>query len=99
MGRGRGRGKPPPPEDDAPPLPVGRGRGRGLASSAPASAPPSIPANPKPALEEPPAKKQHMSWPGQKEEAPKEEKREREAWEYLKKDEFGTANFFSFDSF
>jgi hypothetical protein len=43
-----------------------------------------------------------MLWPGEKiedEDDSKKPKKAPEAWEYLKKDDFGTGNFFSFDSF
>lgn len=50
----------------------------------------------------PPAKDEPMLWPGEltvQEEDEKKAKKAPEAWEYIKKDEFGAGNFFSFDSF
>lgn len=43
-----------------------------------------------------------MLWPGERptdDEDSKKAKKEPEAWEFMKPDEFGTGNFFSFDSF
>lgn len=48
---------------------------------------------------EPPSKRQHLSWHGEDDAASKQETVVREAWEYLKKDDFGSGNFFDFNKF
>eukprot|EP00927_Polykrikos_kofoidii_P059270 TRINITY_DN54474_c0_g1_i1.p1 TRINITY_DN54474_c0_g1~~TRINITY_DN54474_c0_g1_i1.p1 ORF type:complete len:719 (-),score=106.66 TRINITY_DN54474_c0_g1_i1:281-2437(-) len=101
-GRGRGRGQPPSLQaaslsaatDSSPTLPT------------PATAPPLPAGSPAPPpvdekAPEPPAKRRHLTWGAEeeKEKAPQAKGDAREAWEYLKKDDFGSGNFFDFSKF
>lgn len=86
---------PPPPAREntlQPPPPVERPLQPGLRPPAPLET----------AAPKPPAKDEPMLWPGElttQEEDDKKAKKAPEAWEYMKPDEFGAGNFFSFDSF
>jgi len=95
--------EPPPPSEKTPPLPK---------DNAPPVPPLDAPAAKKAkVIAAPPAASASSAsladgfqlWPGEvredEEDAKKNAKKDKESWEYIKKDDFGVANFFSFDSF